>query len=367
MRSIAEKITSRETLAPQVAAWREAGKIVGFTSGSFDLLHAGHAAYLEEAKRHSDVLIVAVNTDESVRSYKGPDRPLVPEDARVKMIAALESVDFVFTFNERRNRANIETIKPSLYIKAGDYTPEQLTSGDVVKKYGGDILLLPMKEGMSTTNLVKKIAKIYGPAYAPARGGASAGEGENDVDESIKSVTEKRDRQKAILVDRDGTINKDIEYLHEPEKFELLPNVGEGLQKFQELGYRIVIVSLQAGIGIGYFTKEDFFAVNRAMFKALKPYGITIDKIYFATHSKTEDGKNPKVVLVERAREELDLDLSQSVVIGDKTADLAAGADFSCVKIGVKTGKGLADGEHDVTADYMAADLLDAATWLEKH
>lgn len=354
MRSISDKITTREELAPQVAAWRAEGKIVGFTSGSFDILHAGHAAYLEAAKQKCDVLIAGVNTDTSVQSYKGPDRPLVPEGARVKMMAALESVDYVFTFNERRNRANLEALKPSLYIKAGDYTPEQLTGADVVKRYGGDILLLPIEEGFSTTNLIKKITRLYG------------GNATDDADETVKAKSEKRDQQKGVLVDRDGTINKDIEYLHEPEKFELLPNVGEGLKKFQELGYKIVVITLQAGIGIGYFTKEDFFAVNRAMFKALKPHGVIIDKIYFATHSKTDDGKNPKEALILRARDELDLDLKQSIVIGDKTADLAAGASFGCLKIGVKTGKGLADGEHDVAPDYVAADLLDAAEWVER-
>ena len=346
-----EKITTREELAERVAAWRKAGKIVGFTSGSFDLLHAGHAAYLEAAKEHCDILIVAVNTDESVRSYKGPDRPLVLQDARAQMIAALESVDFVFLFNERRNRTNIETLKPSLYIKAGDYSPEQLTSADAVKKHGGDILLLPMKEGMSTTNLFKKIVKVFG------------GKVNETVDETKQAASETREQQRAVLVDRDGTINKDMEYLHEPEKFELLPGAGEGLKKFQELGYKIVVITLQAGIGIGYFTKEDFFAVNRAMFRALKPHGVIVDKIYFATQAKTPNGKNPKEGLIERAREELDLDLKQSIVIGDKTADLAAGEPYGCRKIGVKTGKGLDDGEHEIEPNYVAADLVDAADW----
>lgn len=355
MRSISDKITTREELAPKVAQWREEGKIVGFTSGSFDIIHAGHVAYLEAARAKCDILIAGINTDESVRSYKGPDRPIVPEDARVKMMAGLESIDYVFTFNERRNRQNLEKLKPSLYIKAGDYTEKQLTSADVVKHYGGDILLLPMEEGFSTSNLIKKIITLYG------------GKVEDDADETVKSKAEKRDPGKAILVDRDGTINEDIEYLHEPEKFKLLPNAGEGLKKFQDMGYKIIVITLQAGIGVGYFTKEDFFKINREMFKQLAPFNITIDKIYFATHSKTEDGKNPKDALIERAREELDLDLARSIVIGDKTADLSPGEPHGCLKIGVKTGKGLTDGQAKVTPDYLAEDLLDAANWVEKN
>ncbi|MBI1833738.1 MAG: HAD-IIIA family hydrolase [Candidatus Andersenbacteria bacterium] len=353
MRKVSDKITTREELAPKVAKWREEGKIVGFTSGSFDIIHAGHVSYLEKAKEKCDILIAGINTDASVQSYKGPDRPIVPEAGRVKMMAGLESIDYVFTFEERRNRTNLEVLKPSLYIKAGDYTAKQLTSGDVVKKYGGDILLLPMEEGFSTTNLIKKIVKLYG------------GTVEDEADESVKAKTEKRDPQKAILIDRDGTINEDIEYLHEPEKFKLLPNVGEGLKKFQEMGYKIAVITLQAGIGVGYFTKEDFFKVNREMFKQLAPFGITIDKIYFATHSKTEDGKNPKEALLERACEELDLDLTQSIVIGDKTTDLSVGEVRGCIKIGVKTGKALQDGQVEVTPDYIAKDILDAATWIE--
>lgn len=351
---VRDKIKTRDELAPLVAKLRDEGKIVGFTSGSFDIIHAGHVAYLEKAKAKCDILIAGINTDESVRSYKGSRRPIVPEQARVTMIAGLESIDYVFTFAERRNRQNLEILKPSLYIKGGDYTENQLTSADVVKKYGGDVLLIPEEEGFSTTQLIHKIVTLYGATMGEA------------ADESEQAKTENWDQKKrAIIVDRDGTINKDIGYLHEPEEFELLPNAGEGLKKFQDLGYKIAVVTLQAGIGLGYYTKEEFFAVNAAMFRALKPYGIIIDKIYFATHSKTKDGKNPKEELIERAREDLDLDLAQSIVIGDKTTDLEIGDPHGCLKIGVETGKGLQDGQAEVKEDYLAADLLAAARWVE--
>lgn len=341
----AQKITTREELAPKVKDWRDAGKKVGFTSGAFDILHAGHVRYLEEAKRRCDVLIVGVNTDESVKEYKGEDRPIVPEAARVAVVAALESVDYVFTFSERRNRVNIETLKPSYYIKAGDYTKEQLTSSDVVEKYGGEVLLIPPEEGFSTSNIITKISQVFGG--------------------QVQKI-DKREMQKAVLIDRDGVINEEVEYLHEPEKFRLMPHAGEGMKKIQDLGYKIIILTIQAGIGIGYFKKEDFFKVNKEMFKQLKPYGVIIDKIYFATHSKTVDGKNPKTELIERAQHEIDLDLKKSVVIGDKTGDLAAGEPFGCLTIAMQTGHALQDGQYDVTPNYSARDLLDAALWLEK-
>lgn len=346
MRKNEEKITTREALARKAEQWKREGKKIGFTSGSFDILHAGHWSYLEKAKEACDILIVGVNSDISVQNYKGPDRPIVPEKQRAQLVAALECVDWVFLFDERRNRMNLEVLKPTYYVKAGDYKPEELTSSDVVEKYGGKVLLLPMEEGLSTTKIIEKILKVYG--------------------KEVETKKETRKQSKAILIDRDGTINEEREYLHEPEKFRLLPHAGEGLKKFQEMGYKIIVVTIQAGIGLGYFTKEDFFKVNREMFQQLKLHGVIIDKIYFATHAKTPDGKNPKIALIERARAEEDLNLKESIVIGDKTRDLAAGEAFGCQKIAVKTGHACKDNEYPITPDFIAKDLGEAAQWLEK-
>lgn len=368
MRAHQSKIITLDALAPQVATLRKEGKKVGFTSGAFDLLHAGHVSYLEKAKEHCDVLIVGINTDASVADYKGPGRPIVAEAARVAVVAALESVDYVFTFSERRNRTNIETLKPVFYIKAGDYKPSELTSSDVVEKYGGKTIILPMEEGFSTTNLIKKISSLSnlgGETSLDPSTSLRVNPSER-IDESVRAVTEKREPQKAVFIDRDGTINKEVEYLHEPEKFKLTPNAAEGIKKFQDLGYKIIVWTLQAGIGLGYFTKEDFYKVNQEMFTQLQPLNITIDKIYFATHSKNAEGTNAKTVLIKRGRDELDLDLQKCVVVGDKLSDIKAGQEYGCVTIGVTTGHALKDTQVDVKPDFVASDLLAAATWLEK-
>jgi len=349
-----EKNTTREEIAAKVAAWRNEGKIVGFTSGAFDILHAGHVAYLEEAKKRCDILIVGVNTDESIKEYKDPLRPIVPVNQRIAVVSGLASVDYVFSFTEPNNNKNISELKPTLYIKAGDYSPETLSSASIVREHGGDVLIVPLEKGLSTTNIIQTIISRFGGVCMPQ-------------DQSKAAPGMDATGQKAILIDRDGTINKDIEYLHEPEKFELLPNAGAGLKAFQDLGYKIVVVTLQAGIGLGYFSKEDFYKMNREMFKQLAPFDVTIDKIYFATHGKTEDGKNPKEELFERARQELGLDVAQCVAIGDKTTDLAPGSALGMKTIGVKTGKAVQDSAVDVTPDYVAEDLLDAATWLQAH
>jgi D-glycero-D-manno-heptose 1,7-bisphosphate phosphatase len=353
MRPLDEKILTRDQIAKHCEQIRAEGKTIGFTSGAFDLLHAGHAEYLETAKQHCDILVVAVNTDASVRSYKGPGRPIVDENMRVRLIAALESVDFVFLFSERRNAANIEAIRPNLYIKAGDYDASGLTSAPLVEKHGGKALLIPVKTNVSTTQLAQRAAESLGI-------GAADGSTDN---ETSTLPTPPPKTAPAVFLDRDGTINREIEYLHEPERFELLPGAGEGMRRFQDMGYRIVIVTTQAGIGLGYFTKEDFYKVNRAMFRALKPHGVTIDRIYFCPHAVTEkcQCRKPETGLIERAQKDLNLDLSHSVMIGDKTSDLEAARRAGLTPIAVTTGHGCKDGQYDTAPAFRVESIDEAA------
>ena len=154
---IKDKIKTRDELQELSKAWRKAGKTIGFTSGAFDIVHAGHADYLEQAKSLCDILIVGVNTDASIKKYKGPDRPINPVAQRVEVVAALESVDYVFLFDERRNQQNIEALRPHYYIKAGDYSPDTLTSKEIVEKHGGEIRLIPIRQQVSTTDIIEKM------------------------------------------------------------------------------------------------------------------------------------------------------------------------------------------------------------------
>jgi len=354
---IQDKIKTREELAEMIKEWKKQGKKVGFTSGSFDIIHAGHAAYLEKAKEKCDVLIVAVNTDLSVKKYKGEDKPIVPEKERVTQIAAFESVDYAYLFDERRNKVNIETLKPDYYIKAGDYTMARLSSKEVIESVGGKAVLIPLDFKSSTTDLIQKVLKVYG------------GEKKEDVVEKDKTVhmpIKKIKQHPAIFLDRDGTINKDIEYLHEPDKFEFLPNVEKGLKKMQDMEFKLVVITSQAGIGLGYFTKEDFYKVNRAMFRNLTPHKIVIDKIYFCPHSKGDKCKcrKPEIALFERAKEDLNIDMKLSWMIGDKTQDIEAGKRAGLKTILIKSDK--IDSEFDVKADYEAEDLWDAVQYILK-
>ena len=358
MRTAKEKIVSREIAAEHCEALRREGKTIGFTSGAFDILHAGHAEFLEKARAMCDALVVGVNTDESVRAYKGPSRPVVPQDQRVRLIASLRSVDFVFLFSERRNAQNIEALKPNFYIKAGDYTKDGLTSSDVVEKHGGKAVLIPIATATSTTDLIRKACAAQGIAPREAA--------DSDGGEAVSLDAPPAKMSPAAFIDRDGTINPDIEYLHEPERFELLPGAAEGMKRFQDMGYRIVIVTNQAGIGLGYFTKEDFYRVNRAMFRALKPFGVAIDRIYFCPHGFSEscDCRKPGTALFERAKTDLNIDLAKSVMIGDATSDIEAARRLGMAGVLVKTGKAGSDKQCDATPDYEAESVLDAAEWM---
>ena len=353
---IKDKIKSRKKLSDICDTLHGKGKTVGFTSGAFDLLHAGHADYLEKAKEICDVLIVGVNSDRSVKKYKGPDRPIIKEEQRLKLVAALESVDYVFLFDERRNSQNIELLKPEYYIKAGDYSPATVTSKETVESYGGEVKIIPIQESISTTKIIEEAGQL-------------SGESDTCIVEKEGTVHIKRQLLKsspAIFLDRDGTVNEEILYLHDPEKFKLLPNAIEGIKKFSDMGYRIVIVSNQPGIGMGYFSEEDFYKVNREMLTQFSRANILVDKIYFCPHSKSEkcSCRKPEQALIDRAREELNIDIKNSFFIGDKTSDMETGKRAGMQTILVKTGFQGKDDEFPGEPDYRADDLLDAANYI---
>jgi len=350
---IQEKLKTREALGEICRTLRAQRKIIGFTSGAFDLIHAGHADYLEKAKAQCDVLIVGVNSDDSVRSYKGPDRPIVNEHQRIKLVAALASVDYAFLFTERRNQKNIEILKPHLYIKAGDYSSDSLTSAEALKPFGGEARFIPLAEDASTSQLIERIRSFKERQKDPFI----------EKDRSVYMETKPARRAPAIFLDRDGTINEETEYLHLSEQFRFLPKSLEGIKKFQDMGFRIVVVTNQPGIGMGYFSKEDFYRVNRSMLAGFSRAGILVDKIYFCPHSKSEkcECRKPGQALIQRAMDELNIDVTNSFFIGDKTGDIETGNRAGMHTILVKTGFRGEDGEFEVKPDMEAADLSDAA------
>ena len=146
--------------------------------------------------------------------------------------------------------------------------------------------------------------------------------------------------KRAAFLDRDNTLIYDPGYIHEPEKVELLEGVPEGLKLLKRKGFLLVVISNQSGIGRGYFEERDFWAVNERIQELLKPYGIQIDAFYFCPHRPDEECmcRKPNTMLVERAAEELNIDVGKSIVIGDKDSDVELGIRAGC-RAAVKVGK----------------------------
>ena len=151
------KVLSRAELATRAASWRLAGKRIVFTNGCYDLLHAGHLSLLHSAARLGDVLVLAINSDASVRRLKGPERPLVPQAERAALLAALACVDAVTVFDEDTPLQTIESVRPHVLVKGADYTAEQVVGREVVEALGGRVALVPLLPQKSTSALVERI------------------------------------------------------------------------------------------------------------------------------------------------------------------------------------------------------------------
>ena len=160
MRDAEKKIWERKPLAGECGRLRAEGKKVVFTNGCFDLMHAGHATYLEFARSQGDVLVVGLNSDASVRRYKGEKRPIVDERNRARLMAALECVDYVTWFDEDEPKELVAELQPDVLVKAEDWA-HYVSGRDIVEARGGKVVLAPMVEGLSTTKLIEKILKAY--------------------------------------------------------------------------------------------------------------------------------------------------------------------------------------------------------------
>jgi len=300
-----------------VAAEKAASRRIGFTCGSFDLLHAGHVRYLGAARELCDRLMVAVNSDASVSRYKNPLRPIVPERERMVVVAGLAAVDAVALMEDDRPLSLLLRWKPDLYIKGGDYSEDSLRSGDVVRAYGGKVEVVKSGFETSSSKLIEHIALLEAHA-APETASARTFRG-------------------LVLLDRDGTLIRNVPFLHDPAKVEILPGVIDGLLKLQAAGLRLAIVTNQQGIGLGYYTVQDFIAVNQRMLRELGARGIRISKIYFCPHSLAEQCscRKPATGMITRAMGEFGIVPEKAFLVGDSDDDMQAGADAGCQTVRV--------------------------------
>jgi len=160
MRRAESKILSWDALGQLATQWREAGLQVVLTNGCFDLLHVGHLRYLQAARELGDLLVVGVNSDESVRQLKSAPRPYRPEAERAELVAGLECVDYVVIFPQNTAVELVKRVQPTYYAKGGDYTERDLPESEAVVEQGGFVVILPLEAEQSTTQLVEKIKSV---------------------------------------------------------------------------------------------------------------------------------------------------------------------------------------------------------------
>ena len=154
------KILSQANLTRLCRRLRSQGKKVVFTNGTFDLLHLGHVTYLQKAKKHGDVLVVGVNTDRSVKSYKGPKRPLNPEKDRIRVLAALKCVDYAALFSDPTPLNLIKKVKPHVLVKGADWKKSQIAGAKEVESWGGKVKRIALVPNRSTTRILKLLRAV---------------------------------------------------------------------------------------------------------------------------------------------------------------------------------------------------------------
>ena len=154
-----EKILARAAMLAERERLRAGGKRLVFTNGVFDLLHVGHVRYLEQARALGDALVVAINSDRTVRELKGPNRPIFNQAERAEILAALRVVDYVVVFDDVSPRNLIAELLPDVLVKGGDYNLDQIHGREEVEAAGGNVISLPFVEGASTTMLIERMKK----------------------------------------------------------------------------------------------------------------------------------------------------------------------------------------------------------------
>jgi D-beta-D-heptose 7-phosphate kinase/D-beta-D-heptose 1-phosphate adenosyltransferase len=162
MDTVLKKFKSFEEIVRLRETMRKSGKRLVFTNGCFDILHVGHVRYLNRARALGDRLVVALNSDRSVRQIKGKSRPVVPEMERAEVLAALESVDYIFLFDDLTPQGIIDALLPDVLVKGSDWEVSRVVGRDAVERAGGSVLTVPIVEGSSTTGIIRKVMDRFG-------------------------------------------------------------------------------------------------------------------------------------------------------------------------------------------------------------
>jgi 3-deoxy-D-manno-octulosonate 8-phosphate phosphatase (KDO 8-P phosphatase) len=276
-----EKVKGWDELKGILDRAKAEGKKVVFTNGCFDLIHVGHTRYLEEAKGYGDILVVAVNSDSSVRALKGDRRPIISEDERAEVVAALGCVDYVTIFSEPDPLSLITYLKPHLLVKGGDWAEESIIGKDVVEAEGGRVIRIPVIEGAATTNIVQRVLDRYKGSEIP------------------KTLEEKARQIRLLVVDVDGVMT---------DGRVIFADSGEEVKAFDVKDGHGIKLLMRGGVDVAILTgRESRVVLHRAR-------DLGIDMVY--------QGAKEKLPVLDRILREKGLGYGEACYIGDDLIDL---------------------------------------------
>ncbi|MDB5187735.1 MAG: D-glycero-D-manno-heptose 1,7-bisphosphate phosphatase [Candidatus Kaiserbacteria bacterium] len=290
---ISNKIVPLKKLLQEVTRLRKNKKSIVVLSGSFDMFHSGHLGLIKAAKNKGDILIVLLNSDASIRSYKGNGRPIILEKDRAELLAALIYVDYVCIFDELTCILPLTRIKPDIFVNGSDWGKLSIET-DFLKEWGGKIKI--HKSLSETTSSI------------------------------LERVNNEKPASQAIFFDRDGVLIKDTGYLHKVGDVVFLDGVFETLKKLGEK-YKLFVITNQSGIARGMYSNAAVKAVHAHIDRECKKKGITITEFLVCPH-QDEDGcecRKPKNGLLLEAAKKYNIALGKSWIVGDKLTDIEAG------------------------------------------
>ncbi len=329
-------IATEKDLLSTIKTIRKNNQTIVTYNGSFDLLHIGHIRSIHEAKQQGDILIVLLNSDNSVKKYKGSSRPIIGENDRAEMLLSLKDVDYVYIFDAINPKSILELIKPTVHCNGSDWGKDCVEK-DVVEKNGGSVHVLSWNEGSSTSNL---IAKIISANKIPPK--------------------------KAVFIDRDGTINDNKNgYVHTKEEFSLLPGVETALKALGASDFLIIIITNQSGISRGMYTEEEYVLFEKWFMSEMERRKIRIDKIYHCPHGSFDNCscRKPGSGMLFQAVTDFDISLNDSWMIGDSEVDIILGREVNTktIKLGTPMSKST-----NLEPNYYANSLTDAIALILK-
>ncbi|MHC2995235.1 MAG: D-glycero-beta-D-manno-heptose 1,7-bisphosphate 7-phosphatase [Candidatus Atribacteria bacterium] len=337
-----KKIKTQKEIIELLPDLKKQNKKIVTYNGVFDILHSGHIKSLQEAKRQGDILIILLNSDKSVKSYKGFQRPINCEKDRAKVLSALTAVDYIVTFNELTPNKILSKIKPDIHCVGADWGKGSIEE-KIVKRQGGEIHVLKQKTGMSTSGIIEKISKL----------------GQRPI-------------VRAIFLDRDGVINEnEPEFTHQIKDFKFLPSVIEGLKRLSQTEFKIIIITNQSGIARGYFTEGDLKKLHHWMLEFLKNKGIRIDKIYYCPHHPDFGSKEyrkkchcrkPNLGMIQQTVKDFDISLNDSWLVSDDVRDILMGRKANLKTIFLGSDKNKNFNRLDVLPHHFARNFLDVVS-----